>query len=48
MTNNAGKGDKDRSTFKLSYKNNYEKIKWNDKEEKPFKFLKNKKVFIYK
>jgi len=44
----AGKGDKPRSCFSKSFKENYEQIKWkkNDKKTKE-KTKGSKKIFVY-
>jgi hypothetical protein len=47
MDNNAGKGDKDRSTFKNTYKKNFDVIKWEKSEKSPI-IKKNKKIYVYK
>lgn len=47
MNNSAGKGDKDRSTFKNEYKKNFDDIKWEKSEISPI-VKKNKKIYIYK
>jgi len=47
MDNQAGKGDKDRSTYKKEFKNNFDTIKWEKPELLPI-IKKNKKIYIYK
>jgi len=46
-TSPAGKGDKDRSSFKKDYKGNFDNIKWSKKEAKSPKRVKNKMVYTY-
>ena len=47
MNKNAGKGDKDRSTYKKEFKNNFDVIKWEKSQISPI-IKKNKKIYIYK
>jgi len=47
MNTGAGKGDKDRSTYKKDFKNNFDAIKW-EKSEKSSIIKKNKKIYVYK
>jgi hypothetical protein len=45
----AGKGDKPRKVNKKQFDNNFDKIKWNEKEEKiPFVKRKGKTCYVYK